>query len=374
LKPRMAVTASMTFEAAASRLVPHPPNLTAITAMALFAKLVDDPIVRRTATEVLAGLVELITFHNQENGFCVLRVKVRGQRDLITVVGHAASIAAGEWVQMTGGWNNERTHGLQFKADFLKASPPTTLEGIERYLGSGMIRGIGSRYARRLVAAFGEKVLDLIEQQPDRLQEVPGIGPKQIIAGWAQQKVVREIMLFLHANASARRGAVRIYKTYGIDAVQVISANPYRLARNIGGIGFVSADRIAEKLGIEKTAMVRVRAGVSYALAEALDEGHCGLPVRQPSPLGPPFAASRESVIANPFCFDPGFFTVSQPVRRGCPAASRFRPCPAGQERDKSCSRLRAVRLLRARPGKQHAGVEGSSPGRKTGGPVRRHG
>jgi exodeoxyribonuclease V alpha subunit len=254
----------------------------------LSAKLVDDPTEHRAATEVLAGLVERITFHNQENGFCVLRVKVRGQRDLITVVGHAASIAAGEWVQMTGTWNNDRTHGLQFKANFLKASPPTTLEGIERYLGSGMIRGIGSRYAKRLVAAFGERVLDLIEQQPDRLQEVPGIGPKraaQIIAGWAEQKVVREIMLFLHANGVSTSRAVRIYKTYGIDAVQVISANPYRLARDIRGIGFVSADRIAEKLGIEKAAMVRVRAGISYALAEAMDEGHCGLPVSDLLPL-----------------------------------------------------------------------------------------
>ncbi len=124
------------------------------------------------ATEALAGLVERVTFHNPENGFCVLRVKARGQRDLITVVGHAAMISAGEFVQMSGAWVNDRTHGQQFRASFLKASPPTTLEGIERYLASGMIRGIGPVYAKRLVRGFGEAVFDLIEQQPERLREV----------------------------------------------------------------------------------------------------------------------------------------------------------------------------------------------------------
>jgi exodeoxyribonuclease V alpha subunit len=233
-------------------------------------------------TEALAGLVERVTFHNADSGFCVLRVKARGQRDLVTVVGHAATIAAGEWVQMSGTWINDRTHGLQFKAAFLKASPPTTLEGIEKYLGSGMIRGIGPVYATKLVRAFGAAVFELIEQEPSRLREVTGIGPKRaarIVAGWADQKVIREIMLFLHANGVGTSRAVRIYKTYGNEAVQRISENPYRLARDIRGIGFLTADRVAEKLGIEKTAMIRVRAGISFALAEAMDEGHCGLPL-----------------------------------------------------------------------------------------------
>jgi exodeoxyribonuclease V alpha subunit len=241
-------------------------------------------IAQTTATEALAGLVERVTFHNQENGFCVLRVKARGQRDLITVVGHAAMIAAGEFVQMSGAWVNDRTHGQQFRASFLKVSPPTTLEGIERYLASGMIRGIGPVYAKRLVRGFGEAVFDLIEQQPERLREVTGIGAKRaerIIAGWAEQKVIREIMLFLHANGVGTSRAVRIYKTYGNDAVRVISENPYRLARDIRGIGFRSADQIAAKVGIEKTAMIRVRAGISYALAEAMSEGHCGLPMEE---------------------------------------------------------------------------------------------
>jgi len=241
-----------------------------------------------TATEVLAGLVERVTFHNEENGFCVLRVKARGQRDLITMLGHAATISAGEFVQASGGWTNDRVHGVQFRASFLKVAAPTTVEGIEKYLGSGMIRGIGPVYARKLVRAFGEQVFEIIEQEPARLREVTGIGPKragQIIAGWAEQKVIREIMLFLHSNGVGTSRAVRIYKTYGADAVQLISENPYRLARDIRGIGFVTADQIAAKLGIEKTALIRVRAGISYALAEAMNEGHCGLPADELVPL-----------------------------------------------------------------------------------------
>src|SRR4051794_8271072 len=208
-----------------------------------------------TLTEVLAGLVERVTFHNEENGFCVLRVKARGQRDLITVLGHAAMISAGEFIQASGAWQNDHTHGVQFKASFLKAMPPTTTEGIEKYLGSGMIRGIGPVYAKKLVRAFAEAVFEIIEQEPHRLREVTGIGPKRaerIIAGWGEQKVIREIMLFLHSNGVGTSRAVRIYKTYGADAVQLISENPYRLARDIRGIGFRTADQIAAKLGIER--------------------------------------------------------------------------------------------------------------------------
>ena len=130
-----------------------------------------------SATEVLAGLVERVTFHSQESGFCVLRVKARGHRDLITTVGHAAMISAGEWITASGVWLNDRNHGLQFKAHFLKTSAPSTIEGIEKYLGSGMIRGIGPVYANRLVKAFGKDVFDIIEATPERLRDVAGIGP-----------------------------------------------------------------------------------------------------------------------------------------------------------------------------------------------------
>src|SRR5437763_11458952 len=156
------------------------------------------------------------------------------------------------------------------------------------YLGSGMIRGIGPVYAKKMVKAFGDKVFDVIEAEPQRLREVSGIGPmraERITAAWAEQKIVREIMVFLHSHGVGTARAVRIFKTYGSDAVQVMTENPYRLARDIRGIGFKTADAIAMKLGIDKTALIRVRAGISYALTEAMDEGHCGLPAEELVPL-----------------------------------------------------------------------------------------
>jgi exodeoxyribonuclease V alpha subunit len=141
--------------------------------------------------EVLAGLIERVTYHNPENGFCVLRAKARGHRDVVTVVGHAAAIAAGEWITASGEWVNDRTHGPQFKARFLRTSPPTSADGIEKYLSSGMIRGVGPIYARKLVRAFGERVFDIIETTPERLREVDGIGPVRaasILAAWVEQK------------------------------------------------------------------------------------------------------------------------------------------------------------------------------------------
>jgi exodeoxyribonuclease V alpha subunit len=233
-------------------------------------------------TETLSGVLERVTYHNAENGFCVLRVKARGQRDLVVVTGHAAVINAGEFISATGTWVNDREHGLQFKATHITTTQPTTLEGIEKYLGSGMIRGIGPIYARSLVRAFGEAVFDLIEQQPERLREVTGIGEKRaarIVAGWADQKAIREIMLFLHAHGVGTSRAVRIFKTYGQEAIALITENPYRLSRDIRGIGFRTADQVAAKLGIEKEATIRLRAGLSFGLAEATSDGHCGLPV-----------------------------------------------------------------------------------------------
>jgi exodeoxyribonuclease V alpha subunit len=238
--------------------------------------------------EVLAGPVERVVFHNPENGFCVLKVEARGHREPVTLVGHAALISAGEFVQASGSWANDRTHGVQFRASFLKATQPTSKEAIEKYLASRMIRGIGPVYAKKLVAAFGQGVFEVIETNPGRLRRVPGIGAKrakQIAKDWAEQRAIREIMLFLHDHGVGTARAVRIYKTYGNDALKLISENPYRLARDIRGIGFASADRIAMRLGIDKTATIRVRAGVSYALAEAMDDGHCGLPAEALVPL-----------------------------------------------------------------------------------------
>jgi exodeoxyribonuclease V alpha subunit len=241
-------------------------------------------VASKAPAETLSGLVERVTYHNAENGFCVLRVKARGQRDLIAVVGHAAIVSAGEFVSATGWWVNDREHGLQFKASHLTTTQPTTIEGIEKYLGSGMIRGIGPVYARALIQAFGEAVFDLIEQEPERLREVTGIGARRaarIVAGWADQKAIREIMLFLHANGVGTSRAVRIFKTYGQQAIALITENPYRLAKDIRGIGFRTADQVAFKLGIVKDAMIRVRAGLSFGLSEATGDGHCGLPAAE---------------------------------------------------------------------------------------------
>jgi exodeoxyribonuclease V alpha subunit len=238
--------------------------------------------------EPLSGLVERVTFHSPETGFCVLRVKVRGHRELVTVVGSAASIQPGEFVQASGTWDNHRDHGIQFKTAFLKVMPPTSVDGIEKYLGSGMIKGIGPHFARKLVTAFGEEVFDVIESGPERLLKLKGIGPKRverITSGWADQKAIREIMVFLQSHGVGTSRAVRIYKTYGADAIPLVSENPYRLARDIKGIGFVIADQIAARLGIEKTAMIRARAGISYTLTEAVSEGHCGLPEDELLPM-----------------------------------------------------------------------------------------
>jgi exodeoxyribonuclease V alpha subunit len=237
---------------------------------------------QRPALETLAGSVERVTFHNAESGFAVLKVHARGKRDLVTVVGHTPAVSAGEWITASGIWISDRTHGLQFKAEVLKTTPPTGAEGIEKYLASGQMRGIGPAMAKRIVAAFGETTFDIIEANPERLTEVSGIGPwraARIVAGWAEQKAVREIMIFLHAHGVGTARAVRIFKTYGHQALQVMTEDPYRLARDVRGIGFRTADAIAAKLGMEKTAPQRLRAGVSFALQTATDEGHCALPV-----------------------------------------------------------------------------------------------
>ena len=231
--------------------------------------------------EPLAGLVERVTFHSADTGFCVLRVKVRGHRDLVTVLGAAAEVHAGENIQASGRWEQHREHGPQFRASFLQVVPPSSIEGIRRYLGSGLIKGIGPHFAERLVKAFGEGVFDVIERSPERLLEVGGIGKtrlKRITSGWAEQKAIREFMVFLQSHGVGTSRAVRIFKTYGADAIPLVKENPYRLARDIRGIGFITADQIAQKLGIPKTSMLRARAGISYALLQAVEAGDCGLP------------------------------------------------------------------------------------------------
>jgi exodeoxyribonuclease V alpha subunit len=233
------------------------------------------------APERLSGSVERVTFHSEETGFCVLRVKVRGQRDLVTVVGFGAAVTPGEYLECLGVWVNDRTHGLQFKAHQLKTVPPSTLEGIEKYLSSGMVKGIGPHFARKLVHAFGEQVFEIIENTPERLQHLEGIGPKrraQITAAWAEQKIIREIMVFLQSHGIGISRAVRIYKTYGDEAILRVSENPYRLALDIHGIGFKTADTLAQRLGIPSDSLLRAQAGARHVLQQWAEQGHCTAP------------------------------------------------------------------------------------------------
>ena len=230
----------------------------------------------------------------------MLRLKVKGERDLITLVGHTPSVTPGEYASASGSWVTDRDHGRQFKAVFVKISPPNTLTGIERYLGSGMVKGIGPVYAGRLVKAFGAEVFDIIEHTPERLREVDGIGEvraKKIMAGWADQKIIRDIMVFLHSNGVSTSRAVRIFKTYGQNAVATVTENPYRLAQDIRGIGFLSADTIAQKIGIALDSPLRAGAGVSYALSEASGQGHCGLPRAELVALAVKLLDISESII-----------------------------------------------------------------------------
>jgi len=228
--------------------------------------------------ENLHGSVERVTFHNENNGFCVLRVKVKGQRDLVTVVGKVASITPGEFIESSGQWVNDAQHGLQFKADELRAIPPSTLEGMEKYLGSGLIRGIGAHFAKKLVNAFGEQVFEVIEHDSERLLALPGIGHKRhtrLVAAWAEQKVVRQIMVFLQSHGLGTARAVRIYKTYGDNAVATVQANPYQLALDIHGIGFKTADQLAQRLGLPADSVLRAQAGLRHCLQEFSNDGHC---------------------------------------------------------------------------------------------------
>jgi exodeoxyribonuclease V alpha subunit len=231
--------------------------------------------------ETLFGIIERVTFHNPDNGFAVLRVQVSNQLSLVTVVGHVARAVVGEYVSATGAWAQDRDHGVQFKADDLRTTPPHTVEGIERYLSSGLIKGIGRHFAHKIVEVFGDRTLAVIDESPAFLREVKGIGPRRIQrirAGWQEQKAVRSIMLFLQSHGVGTARAVRIHKTYGDQAVELVKANPYRLASDIWGIGFQTADQLAKRLGIDPSSPLRARAAITYVLQRLSSEGHCGFP------------------------------------------------------------------------------------------------
>ena len=237
-----------------------------------------------SVSDRLEGSIERVTFFSEENGFCVLQVKVKGQRELATVVGSAPTVNSGEWLNAEGAWVIDKNHGRQFKAVQLRCIPPTTAEGIEKYLASGMVKGIGPVYARKLVQKFGEEIFEIIEEHPACLEEVEGIGPgrrRRITQAWSDQKAIRQIMLFLHSHGVGTRRAARIYRTYGSNAVAQVRENPYRLSQDITGIGFKTADRIAANVGISRDSALRARAGLNHVLLEATQNGHCALPASQ---------------------------------------------------------------------------------------------
>jgi len=224
------------------------------------------------------GEVERVTFHSEESGFCVLRIRVKGRGELVTITGSAPSIASGEYIECQGAWFNDKRYGMQFKAETLKSIAPTTIEGMEKYLGSGMVKGIGPHFAKKLVAAFGDQVFHVIEKEPRRLQELEGIGAKRqesVAAAWSEQKVVRNIMVFLQSYGIGTARSVRIYKTYGDDSINIVSNNPYKLALDIRGIGFKTADALALSLGIGRESLMRAQAGVKHVLQELCNFGHC---------------------------------------------------------------------------------------------------
>lgn len=231
--------------------------------------------------ETLEGSVERITYVNEETGYSVIRLAVQGRQELVTAVGNLASVNVGESLRLTGFWITHTQYGRQFKVLDYETLLPATVEGIRRYLGSGLIKGVGPVTAQRIVDYFGLETLEVIEQQPERLLEVPGVGPKRmsmIARAWEEQRQIKEVMLFLQSHEVSATLAVKIYKTYGDEALTIVRENPYRLARDIYGIGFLTADRIARKLGMAPDAPQRVQAGISYVLSQLADEGHVYVP------------------------------------------------------------------------------------------------
>ena len=236
---------------------------------------------QQNPSDEIAGLIERVSFFNEETGFAVLRVKVAKQREFLTVVGQLPSVNAGEWIHASGNWVRDREHGLQLQAVAIKTTPPATPEGMEKYLGSGLIKGIGPAYAQKLVKQFGGQIIDVVENRSKLLEQIDGIGPmrrRKIRQSWNEQRLIRDIMIFLHSHGVGTGRAVRIYKTYGDKAIETIRANPYLLCKDIRGIGFKTADQIAQKTGIPPHSVLRARAGILHLLREAAAKGHCRLP------------------------------------------------------------------------------------------------
>jgi exodeoxyribonuclease V alpha subunit len=229
----------------------------------------------------LSGQIERITYTNEENGFTIAKVKIGGRQDLITVVGNLMAPSPGEILEMRGEWTTHPKFGKQFKVVHFKTKVPVTVLGIKKYLGSGLIRGLGPVMAGRIVDMFGKKTLDIIEDNIERLADVEGIGAKRIAmiaSAWEDQKEIRDVMLFLQSHGVGPGFATKIFKAYGNRAIALVKNNPYRLATEIFGIGFLSADRIAQNLGFAKDDQLRIEAGILFVLHQLADDGHVYFP------------------------------------------------------------------------------------------------
>jgi exodeoxyribonuclease V alpha subunit len=232
-------------------------------------------------TDRLQGSVERVTYYNDENGYSVIRLDVEGRSDLVTVVGNLPEVQPGESLRLEGRWAVHPQYGRQFKAEWCEQVLPATVEGIRAYLGSGMIKGVGPVTAKRIVQRFGVDTLQVLDEEPERLREALGVGPKRaesVAKAWEEQKHIREVMMFLQSHGVSTNLAVKVYKTYGDDALQVVQEDPYRLARDIWGVGFKTADKVAKDLGLPHDAPSRVQAGVAYALSQLADDGHVYAP------------------------------------------------------------------------------------------------
>jgi len=227
------------------------------------------------------GLIERITYYNEENDFIVAKLQEKSKRELTTIVGNLTAINPGESLKLTGRWVHNKKFGEQFQVESYEITVPATVHGIRKYLGSGLIKGIGPIMAERIVKEFALDTLDIIEKKPERLSEVEGIGPKRIAMitkAWEEQKEIKEIMIFLQGHGVSAGYSAKIYKQYGNRSIEVVKENPYRLARDIHGIGFITADKIAENIGIDPNSLIRAKAGAIYVLNELTEEGHVYYP------------------------------------------------------------------------------------------------
>ncbi len=223
-------------------------------------------------------IVERITYNNEESGFSVIKIKAKGFPELVTVVGNLAAVNVGAVLRLKGEWKHDSKYGRQFSAADYRETVPATIAGIEKYLGSGLIKGIGPVNARRIVRYFKENTLKIIEESPDELVKVEGIGTKRvemIKKAWTEQKEIKNIMLFLQSSGVSTAYAIKIFKTYGNESISIVKNNPYRLADDIWGIGFKTADKIAQQLGFDKESYERCRSGIMYVLSELSNQGHC---------------------------------------------------------------------------------------------------